>query len=974
MARKPKEPSVTTRLLFSTVSFFAAKMRTRSQPISPSGFQSLETASLKKKAPSAATSKKDKPKKEATRVSKGRPKKASSKKTASQKLALEKEAQAADNNVVEATPAHVPPAVPSPVPGSSPPVPSHPGPPVETTAQGQSEHGISSYFTPISRLHRRILQPRLQRFSGILSSPDEIYSSPTREAMERAARRAQNSAAAELILEHSPGGIDASKEECAPRCPCCSEVLQCPSGHSVWTNAGFRLMKRKKSLTTTSGESRKRQRESAAENDDEHEQERPSKRSQHNKSDRSAKNPVVELHRRRRVTPYSERQRRRRVESEGRIDKTVFRIPELIAQNKADEEAALQAKADDDSESEDDAELQPVVPFVRAADTPSRPRASRNRRQTPGPPTTPRRGWNIGNLLNSVPRSISKLLPFGEREDEEEADPSINTTPTPTLTATPTPSSARVPVTAAVTAASPSPQQEQTASHENATTSAPSPDLSYSLYPKPMSWSPLNRSKPLAKENQNGAAADPATSKADTPEPSVPSKKRKYKGIPDRIPNPPGVSYGMHPDYFNSDTDSDIDDEFYVEQPSQAEQPKPSSSIKPNPPGNFPQPLTQAAVTETKAKEPKGDTTVPQTPFRGILRMRKRVRFGPSPQDVPSKSRFRRFDNIHQDTPIRPSAARTPVSPAQHNGSMPGSYMESPPDVVMTTPSPIQTSPSGRPPLAEKQNEETVSTDSDTGGWRDFDHDRLYDDDFFDNIPEDQIKGIKPGDEYILDEIREGKERRRREKAEALQAQKLQLSDVAKGKQPVENTPSRNETPVPSVPQTPTASTSQMPQFDGPRFTPYEDENVPTSPPKTPSGRDYGERTNPGLGSIVARRAISRSRSGSGAPGVARPTRSLASLAPPSSYPARVGGAAVEKLRAELNTFRPKLPSALQIAERLASSPLAAPSPPARLTGAGAPNSSRFGWPAATPVAYPAAGQPSYERLREEFRRVLRSR
>lgn len=703
-------------------------------------------------------------------------------------------------------------------------------------------------------------------------------------------------------------------------------------------------MRRAKSLTTPTEESRKRGRESGTENDNDHQEERPSKRSQPDKqASKPARNPVVELHRRRRVTPSSERQRRRLVESQGRIDKTVFRIPELIAQNKADEEeeAARQAKADEENNSDVDAEVEPVVPYVRAADTPSRPRASRGRRQTPGLPTTPRRGWNFGNLLSSVPRSISKLLPFGEREEEDEANSSMIATPTPTPLATPTPVSA--PARAAPPSPSPQPGEQTASQQQVSTPTAPSPDLSYSLFPKPLSWSPLNRNKSPSKENQIKIAEDPVSNGTDKPEETTPSNKLKRKrGTPFKIPNPPGVSYGMHPDYFGSSTESDTDDEIQNNGSPKAQQSR-LGSLKQ---------ITTGKSAEPKAKESNEDFAAPQTPFRGILRMRKRVRFGPSPQDVPSKSRLRMFDNLPQDTPVRPAKANVRASELQHSETMPGSYIESPQD---TTPSPSQ----GRSPLAEKENEKEMPSNFNRGGSFSAEEDVLYADDFFDHIPEDQIKGLTDENrEEYLAEIREGKERRRREREAALQKQQKpklsqvaspeqSLSLVAQGKQPAEHT-------------------KQSHQLDG---APSTHQNEEGAPPKTPT-----HTTPSGLGSIVARRAISRSRGANDAPGVAPPTRSLASQPPPPFYPSQVGRGAVERLRSELDEFRPKCPSALQIAERLASSPLAAPAPLARELGAGAPISSPFGWPSATPIARLGAGQPSFERLREEFRQVLRSR
>jgi hypothetical protein len=117
------------------------------------------------------------------------------------------------------------------------------------------------------------------------------------------------------------------------------------------------------------------------------------------------------------AAPYSERLRRRTIENQGRIHKTVFRLPQLLAQNEADRQAA---------------ESNPVKPCAEPLQTnaESIEKQSNPDDQDPSdgsataqPPSTPQaRGWNIRGLINSVPRSFSRLLPrFGRSSQEPEA-------------------------------------------------------------------------------------------------------------------------------------------------------------------------------------------------------------------------------------------------------------------------------------------------------------------------------------------------------------------------------------------------------------------------------------------------------------------------------------------------------------------------------------------------------------------------
>lgn len=111
--------------------------------------------------------------------------------------------------------------------------------------------------------------------------------------------------------------------------------------------------------------------------------------------------------------PYAERLRRRQAERQGRIHTTVFRLPELVAQNEADR---LASENQPSSPS-------PYPPAPQTSfDFPETPGLSRtfeeqSSLQEPRTPETPS-GWNIRGLLSSVPRSFSRFIPRFGRSHE----------------------------------------------------------------------------------------------------------------------------------------------------------------------------------------------------------------------------------------------------------------------------------------------------------------------------------------------------------------------------------------------------------------------------------------------------------------------------------------------------------------------------------------------------------------------------
>ncbi|XHG05495.1 hypothetical protein AWENTII_008715 [Aspergillus wentii] len=320
------------------------------------------------------------------------------------------------------------------------------------------------------------------------------------------------------------------------------------------------------------------------------------------------------------AAPYSERLRRRAVERQGRIHRTVFRLPQLIAQTEADRQAS------------ETPPLSPCPEFPHTSfdfraertEQENQPSTDESESQQPSTPETPQqRGWNIRGLLNSVPRSFSRLIPtFGRSSRSSEAS------------AVPQPSSERVARTAP-------PQSDSTTSGSGVRShrrrsDQPSGkvDLSYSLFPAridrnlylpPPQEPEAPRSRPLDSEKPSASQeAQPKLQHAVTSDtletadkgdevssqtPSDAQKKRKRSSSPDVIPNPAGSSYGLDLDYFCYSSDSEEETE------------------------------TEAQESESFMKS----STLAKSAVRSALRSErpsKKVRFDSSPEDTPSKRRF----------------------------------------------------------------------------------------------------------------------------------------------------------------------------------------------------------------------------------------------------------------------------------------------------------------------------------------------
>ncbi|KAG2014886.1 hypothetical protein GB937_006344 [Aspergillus fischeri] len=347
------------------------------------------------------------------------------------------------------------------------------------------------------------------------------------------------------------------------------------------------------------------------------------------------------------AAPYSERLRRRTIENQGRIHKTVFRLPQLLAQNEADRRAAESSPVKPCTE--------PLQMNPESTEKQSKPddQDASDVSATAEPPSTPQaRGWNIRGLINSVPRSFSRLLPrFGRSQTSEPPDAAPS--PTPQLPSEPSLQS--LSQEPPVSSSQPLPERPSHTkvvdSNQNATQSdkrsrrrlseqPPSKrqrTLSYSLFPAPidrarflgdLTTTPKKTSQAVQPESRLDEAEKPSAAQDQPPSTSqvtevseqralpqtaedATQKKRKRSPSPDVIPNPAGCSYGLDLDYFCYSSDSEEEADV---QPQQAVPPtKPDALVK-------------SAVRSAMRSE--------QGPS-------KRVRFDASPEDTPSKLRTR---------------------------------------------------------------------------------------------------------------------------------------------------------------------------------------------------------------------------------------------------------------------------------------------------------------------------------------------
>ncbi|KAL2366519.1 hypothetical protein RJZ56_000564 [Blastomyces dermatitidis] len=478
--------------------------------------------------------------------------------------------------------------------------------------------------------------------------------------------------------------------EIVPKCACCSAILICPNNkHHV--NAAFGVAafgvdqpKNQKTLTeNTASPRKKRARRRDYSSDDDGDLRSSKKR-------RDAVTSSIAHHRQRRVTPYAERSRRRAVESQGRIDKTLFRIPQLIAQNNADRDTTGNDKVDDADVEE------PAWDVLNQMRADAAELSDQEQAQTLEAPQTPTRNWDIRGLFNSVPRSISKFIPtFSLSPVRTGSSIEVSSTP-PEAGGRPALS---MPVVSTPDQSEPSEQPEQTPELEH---------LTYSLFPQPLNRRQLLGTPPDVRSPQKGAqkgiVTETTVSKETTnsntqhaPEDennnnnngSSKNPRKRRRSSPESIPNPPGTSYGMDLRYFGDSSLSEADDD------------------------SIPEDMTTFGTEQ----DPRPIPPTEQPAIRGILRGTKRVRFDASPENTPSKLRLRHpqpqtvddnqrmieeqgsslsstddaMDISSDHSTGEPSASTPPVNPQAPPSESSGDPQPSPPSSPIIRPNPFGT-------------------------------------------------------------------------------------------------------------------------------------------------------------------------------------------------------------------------------------------------------------------------------------------
>ncbi|KAJ5105975.1 hypothetical protein NUU61_003322 [Penicillium alfredii] len=233
---------------------------------------------------------------------------------------------------------------------------------------------------------------------------------------------------------------------------------------------------------------------------------------------------------------YAEIANRRRVQASGRVDRTLYRLPELLAQNEADE----------------------------VTNTPSTPQAVGTQESVPSvaanppataPPVAETAGWGRW-FYNTVSRRWTSFRErFGNR-------PAVNATAT-----------AEPEIPTATAAEEQAEEELDVETPSNDTLFFTPPTSRRILSPK----SYHDRRVPRRRRARSNAIpqelfdivygqVDPALRPIRLPDGTLvrrprpeapPSKKRKRRPSPDRIPNPAGCSYGMDLDYFYFDSEDE---------------------------------------------------------------------------------------------------------------------------------------------------------------------------------------------------------------------------------------------------------------------------------------------------------------------------------------------------------------------------------------------------------------------------------
>ncbi|KAJ5988991.1 hypothetical protein N7481_004201 [Penicillium waksmanii] len=250
--------------------------------------------------------------------------------------------------------------------------------------------------------------------------------------------------------------------------------------------------------------------------------------SKHNRVEKAFKTTPI----RRTRSSYAAISRRRRTEASGRIDRTLYRLPELLSQNETDGDVAMTAN--------------PTTPPDRtdAFTTENIPTAGAES-LTENPPASP---GIVRWAFNNISRRWTNIRDrYAGNQPTEAQSPGAQTA---NAMLSPSPSNLSAP-----------PQTDLKPSNRHVLT--PRPTRSYSLYSSGLD--------PELKARCYGRKDSKQDSKQDSKKDSdqSTSEKRKREVSPTDIPNPKGSSYGMDDDFFVF-----TEEEYAEEEKRQAEEQK----------------------------------------------------------------------------------------------------------------------------------------------------------------------------------------------------------------------------------------------------------------------------------------------------------------------------------------------------------------------------------------------------------------
>lgn len=405
-------------------------MRTRSQAVSPSGFVSLEDVPRRRKTRAQASTSPSKDakstvKKPATKPAPAkRGRKAATKKKASTKKATktQDESSAAEDaeTQAESGPSTATPEKPKQDETTKGEVQPSPQPsPKETPEKSDMKTQDGPSLDVPSPSVVNAAANLYNAAADAINSPSSVIQEDVEKTVPPAAQASSG----------SPGTPPAQHTSSIPelpqhyiRCPCCSAPLQCPNGHpygyfldpfpasflsrrlTEHVATGFNALKRSFDEISADNEN--------GEND--HDNEVAATPSQKRRiTGPPGSTPFAHRTTPRRYTAnmksYSEQRRRRELEAKGQITATLFRLPQLVAQQEA--KAAAEESENPAVDETDPFVEKPNAEKPNTLNDEGEPAASSEPAAEPRTPETPRSAWGIRSFLGSVPRSLSRFLP-----------------------------------------------------------------------------------------------------------------------------------------------------------------------------------------------------------------------------------------------------------------------------------------------------------------------------------------------------------------------------------------------------------------------------------------------------------------------------------------------------------------------------------------------------------------------------------